>query len=74
MRLDLPSRPADRTPDRPSAVARAQLECLAWVEKGKSSPAFIGGWDRALRRAQVAFGLPEQGSLPSQPGSGRHRR
>ena len=26
-------------------------------------PAFIGGWDREGRRAQIAFGLPEQRSL-----------
>lgn len=26
-------------------------------------PAFIGGWDAAGRRAQLAFGLPEQGTL-----------
>jgi hypothetical protein len=26
-------------------------------------PAFIGGWDRVLRRAQITFGLPEEKSL-----------
>jgi putative restriction endonuclease len=26
-------------------------------------PAFIGGWDRLLRRAQITFGLPEEKSL-----------
>jgi putative restriction endonuclease len=26
-------------------------------------PAFIGGWDREGRRAQIAFGLPDQGVL-----------
>src|SRR5579863_6630422 len=26
-------------------------------------PAFIGGWDRESRRAQIAFGLPDQSVL-----------
>jgi putative restriction endonuclease len=36
-------------------------------------PAFIGGWDREGRRAQIAFGLPEQGSL-TPPATGVERR